>query len=86
MPKIILDVDDKEAAIYRKQYLNAGDLRETIEELETKKPKDKRSKEYKEWVRCIDFLYSLYNVKVGYKAYKIIGNARRRVSKKTNTG
>lgn len=71
--KLILDIDDNDLNLFKKQYLNAVDIREEIERLENEEDSlDKRKKEYKIWKEKINFLMDMYNVKVGWKAYKNI--------------
>jgi Zn-finger nucleic acid-binding protein len=68
---IILDIDDSEMNLFKKQYINAAEVREEIEKLEYEEDKlDKRKKEYKLWKEKMNFLIDMYNVKVGWKAYK----------------
>ena len=71
--KIILDIDDNDLNLFKKQYLNVVEIHEEIERLEDEEVKlDKRKKEYKLWKEKINFLIDMYNVKVGWKAYKNI--------------
>jgi len=71
--KIILDIDDNDLNLFKKQYLNVVEIHEEIERLEDQKATiDKRKKEYKLWKEKINFLIDMYNVKVGWKAYKSI--------------
>jgi len=71
--KIILDIDDNDLNLFKKQYLNVVEIHEEIERLEDEEAKlDKRKKEYKLWKEKINFLIDMYNVKVGWKAYKNI--------------
>ena len=71
--KIILDIDDNDLNLFKKQYLNVVEIHEEIERLEDEESKlDKRKKEYKLWKEKINFLIDMYNVKVGWKAYKNI--------------
>ena len=48
-----------------------GELDEYIGEVERSEPVDKRTKEWKTWRSTINNLYSLYNQKIGFKAYKV---------------
>lgn len=69
--KIILDIDDSEMNLFKKQYINAGGVKEEIEKLEYEEDKlDKRKKEYKLWKDKMNFLIDMYNIKIGWKAYK----------------
>jgi len=87
MAKLIMDVSEDDQKFYSKQYLNAGDLRENIEKLEASEPSDKRTKEHKKWAEKLNFLCTMYNIKVGYRAYKTKENAvRKRAVKKKDTG
>lgn len=71
--KIILDIDDNDLNLFNKQYLNAVQIHEEIERLEDEESKlDKRKKEHRLWKEKINFLIDMYNVKVGWKAYKNI--------------
>jgi hypothetical protein len=71
--KIILDIDDNDLNLFNKQYLNAVEIIQEIERLEDEELKlDKRTKEHKLWKEKINFLIDMYNVKVGWKAYKNI--------------
>jgi len=71
--RIILDIDENDLNLFKKQYLNAAEIHEEIERLEDEETKlDKRKKEYRLWKEKINFLIDMYNVKVGWKAYKNI--------------
>lgn len=71
--KIILYIDDNDLNLFKKQYLNVVEIHEETERLEDEEVKlDKRKKEYKLWKEKINFLIDMYNVKVGWKAYKNI--------------
>jgi len=71
--KIILDIDDNDLNLFNKQYLNAVEIIQEIERLEDEELKlDKRKKEHRLWKEKINFLIDMYNVKVGWKAYKNI--------------
>jgi uncharacterized protein YpuA (DUF1002 family) len=69
--KIILDIDDSDLNLFKKQYLNLADIKEEIEKLEDQLEKtDKRTKEYKLVKDKINFLIGMYNTKAGWKVYK----------------
>ena len=71
--KIILDIDDNDLNLFNKQYLNAAEIHQEIERLEDEEVKiDKRKKEHRLWKEKINFIIDMYNVKVGWKAYKNI--------------
>lgn len=68
---IILDIDESEMNLFKKQYINAAEVKDEIEKLEYEEDKiDKRKKEYRLWKEKMNFLIDMYNVKVGWKAYK----------------
>jgi hypothetical protein len=70
---IILNIDDNDLNLFQKQYLNAAEIKDEIERLEDEQEKvDKRKKEYRLIKDKINFLIDMYNVKVGWKAYKNI--------------
>lgn len=69
-PKIVTTVDENDLELFKKQYLNAGDLQKEIDALEDEESKiDKRTKEYQQWKNRINFLMDMYNVKIGTKVY-----------------
>ena len=70
--KLILDIDENEIDIYKKEYINLLDLQDEIEKLFEEGAKiDKRKKRvYQEWKDKINFLIHMYNTKSKYKAYK----------------
>lgn len=72
--KLILDIDDDDLNIFKKQYLNLIDLHDEIEKLFDEGAKiDKRKKRvYKEWQEKINFLIKMYNAKASYKTYNIV--------------
>lgn len=49
-----------------------GSLRDEIDEMEDKEPSDKRTLRYREWREQINALFTSYNNKIGWKAYKLI--------------
>lgn len=49
-----------------------GALQEVIGKLEDTPPKDKRKKEYKEYIDRLNLFFKLYNTKAGEKVYRII--------------
>ena len=54
-----------------KVYKNLGEIDQDIVYLEQNQP-DKRTKEFKEWVKDINYLFSLYNKMTGSKIYKLL--------------
>lgn len=69
--KLILDIDDSDLNLFKKQYLNLADIKEEIEKLEDEMEKlDKRKKDYKLAKDKINFLINMYNAKAGWKVYK----------------
>ncbi len=71
--KIILDIEENDLNLFKKQYLNLADIKHEIENLEDEMEKsDKRTKEYRLIKDKINFLIDLYNIKAGWKVYKSI--------------
>lgn len=69
--KIILDIEENDLNLFKKQYLNLADIKYEIENLEDEMEKsDKRTKEYRLVKDKINFLIDLYNIKAGWKVYK----------------
>ena len=69
--RIILDIDDNDLNLFKKQYLNLADIKEEIEKLEEEMEKlDKRKKEYRIVKDKVNFLIDMYNTKAGWKVYK----------------
>lgn len=71
MPKLILDIDENELNLFKKQYLSLVDLHDEIEKLfEEGEKMDKRKKKmYKEWKEKINFLIDMYNTRSKFKTY-----------------
>jgi hypothetical protein len=70
---LILDIEENDLNLFKKQYLNAAEIKEEIERLEFEEDKiDKRKKEYRLWKERVNFLIDMYNIKVGWAAYKKI--------------
>ncbi len=70
--KLILEVDEDELSLYKKQYINLADIGEEITKLEYEEEHslDKTDKKaYKEWKKKINFLIDLYNTRSKYKTY-----------------
>lgn len=70
MAKLILEVSDEELDFYKKQYVNALDIRNQIEDMFDNKPDGRKKKDVKEWKEKINFLIDLYNTKTQFVAYK----------------
>lgn len=69
--KIILDIEENDLNLFKKQYLNLADIKEEIENLEDQMEKlDKRKKEYRLAKDKINFLIDMYNIKAGWKVFK----------------
>lgn len=49
-----------------------GELQEIIGNYEDKPPKDKRKKEYKEYVQLLNTFFDIYNKKAGERVYRKI--------------
>lgn len=71
MSKIILDIDENELNLFKKQYLNLVDLHDEIEKLfeEGKKIDKRKKKMYNEWKEKINFLIDMYNTRSKFKTY-----------------
>lgn len=71
MSKLILDIDENELNLFKKQYLSVVDLHDEIEKLfEEGKKIDKRKKKlYNEWKEKINFLIDMYNTRSKFKTY-----------------
>lgn len=70
MSNLILEVSDEELDFYKKQYVNALDIKNQIEEMFDNKPDGRKKKNLKEWKEKINFLIDLYNTKTQFVAYK----------------
>jgi prefoldin subunit 5 len=71
--KIILDIEENDVNLFKKQYINLADIKEEIERLEDDMEKlDKRKKEYRLAKDKINFLIDMYNIKAGWKVFKSI--------------
>lgn len=69
--KIILDIEENDLNLFKKQYLNLADIKEEIENLEDQMDHlDKRKKDYRLAKDKINFLIDMYNVKAGWKVFK----------------
>lgn len=64
-------VEDNESPVDYSS-LELGQLQEIIGDLEDSMPKDKRTQEYKEWIKDLNNLFTIYNKKKGEKIYKLI--------------
>jgi hypothetical protein len=69
--KIILDLEEDELNLFKKQYLSLPELYEEIEkQFEEENKIDKRKKRlYKEWKDNINFLIDMYNTRSKFKTY-----------------
>lgn len=70
MGKIIIDINEEEASLFKKQYVNVVDIREQIEKLFEEKPDGRKKKAVGEWKEKINFLIDLHNARTDLKAYK----------------
>jgi hypothetical protein len=70
--QIITTVNEADMKLFKKQYVNLSDVREEIKRLDSIAPTNKRTKEYKEWKKDINFLIDMYNTRVGYEYYEKI--------------
>jgi len=71
MGKLILQLDDDDLNIFKKQYINLVDLHDEIEKLfEEGNKLDKRKKKiYQAWKEKINFLIDMYNARATFKTY-----------------
>jgi hypothetical protein len=71
MSKLILNIDDDELNLFKKQYLNLVDLHDEIEKLfeEGNKIDKRKKKVYQEWKEKINFLIDMYNTRSSFKTY-----------------
>jgi len=71
MGKIILDIEDSEISLFKKQYLSLLELCDEIEAmLEEINLMDKRKKkELKKAKQDVNFLIDMYNAKSKFKTY-----------------
>ena len=71
MGKLILQLDDDEMNIFKKQYVNLVDLHDEIEKLfeEGEKLDKRKKKAYVEWKEKINFLIDVYNTRATFKTY-----------------
>jgi hypothetical protein len=71
MSKLILNIDDDDLNIFKKQYVNLVDLNEEIDKLfEQGEKLDKRKKKvYNEWKEKVNFLIEMYNSRASFKTY-----------------
>jgi hypothetical protein len=70
MAKLILDLTDQELDFYKKQYVNALDVKNQIEDMFDNKPDGRKKKELKVWKEKINFLIHIYNTKTQFVSYK----------------
>ncbi len=73
MPKktkfTLIEPNDDDLALFSKEYLNLGHINDAITELETSIP-DKRTKDYEEWKKKVNFLIDMYNSRASFKSFK----------------
>jgi hypothetical protein len=70
MAKLILEVSDEELDFYKKQYVNALDVKNQIEDMFDNKPDGRKKKDLKVWKEKINFLIDIYNTKTQFVSYK----------------
>lgn len=70
MAKLILEVSDEELDFYKKQYVNALDVKNQIEEMFDNKPDGRKKQHLREWKEKINFLIDIYNTKTQFVSYK----------------
>lgn len=69
--KIILDIEEDEMNLFKKQYLSLAELHDEIEKLfdEGEKMDKRKRKEFTAWKEKINFLIDMYNAKGKFKSY-----------------
>lgn len=75
MKKLIKNPEGEEPFMeipYGEYPIHLVDYYDTIENLEDNMPKDRRSKEYKSWVKTINKVINDCNKLAGYKLYKSV--------------
>jgi hypothetical protein len=70
MANLILEVSDEELDFYKKQYVNALDVKNQIEDMFDNKPDGRKKKDLKVWKEKINFLINIYNTKTQFVSYK----------------
>ena len=70
MAKLILEVSEDELDFYKKQYVNALDVKNQIEDMFDNKPDGRKKKDLKVWKEKINFLIDIYNTKTQFVSYK----------------
>jgi|LakMenEpi03Aug12_release.lakeMendotaPanAssembly.Ray.scaffolds.fasta_scaffold509940_3 hypothetical protein len=70
MANLILEVSDEELDFYKKQYVNALDVKNQIEDMFDNKPDGRKKKDLKVWKEKINFLIDIYNTKTQFVSYK----------------
>lgn len=66
MSKLILNIEEGEMDLFKRQYISLPELAEEIEILKDNKPKRKGVAEWKE---KLNFLIDMYNAKAKFKSY-----------------
>jgi len=71
MGKLILQLDDDDLNIFKKQYINLVDLHDEIEKLfeEGEKLDKRKKKNYSLWKEKINFLIDMYNTRATFKTF-----------------
>lgn len=71
MGKLILQLDDDDLNIFKKQYINLVDLHDEIEKLfeEGEKLDKRKKKDYSLWKEKINFLIDMYNTRATFKTF-----------------
>ena len=69
--KLILDIEEDDLNLFKKQYIHLADLHDEIEKLfEEGDQIDKRKKKlYNDWKEKINFLIDMYNARSKFKTY-----------------
>jgi hypothetical protein len=69
--KLILDIEEDDLNLFKKQYIHLADLHDEIEKLFKEGDQiDKRKKKlYNDWKEKINFLIDMYNTRSKFKTY-----------------
>jgi hypothetical protein len=71
MSKLILNIEEDELNLFKRQYVSLVDLHDEIEKLfeEGEKIDKRKKKMYADWKEKINFLIDMYNSRSKFKTY-----------------